>query len=357
MMLPEIMTYPLITIVIATYNSSKLLPTILGAVRHQTYPQDRIEILTVDGGSTDNTQEVARSYGCDVLKNPQTEPVSAKYIGFKAARGKYLVYLDHDEELINANALMEMVETFQRHPNVRTVDSSGYVNPPGYSIFNEYINEFGDPFSFFMYHQSRGANFHLSAIVRKAEEEADDKYSTVFAPSSRNTGLFIENLAAAVATDLEFVRQRVKIDEAQDLCHLFFLLNEQGASFAVSKNNPLRHYSGDTLGKLLVKIRWRVKNNIHHTSAIGAAGFHGRQSFQTKFYRYKKFLFIPYAFSFILPLVDSFWLMATRKKVFYLAHVGLTVYTAWLIVFHMLLRTLGVNPGMKSYDEKKLIEK
>ncbi len=350
------MTYPLITIVIATHNSSKILPTILGAVRQQTYPQDCVEVFAVDGGSTDNTHEVARSYGCVVLENPQTEPVSAKYIGFKAARGKYLVYLDHDEELINANALMEMVETFRRHPNVRTVDSSGYVNPPGHSIFNEYINEFGDPFSFFMYRQSRGANFHLSAIARKAKVVADDELATVFAPSPRNTGLFIENLAAAVATDLEFVRQCVKIEEAQDLCHLFFLLNEQGASFAVAKNNPLRHYSGDTLKKFLGKVKWRVKNNIHHTSGVGAAGFHGRQSYQSKFFRYKKFLFIPYAFSLILPLADALWLVATRKKVFYLAHVGLTIYTAWLIVFHILLRTIGVKPGMKSYDENKLIK-
>lgn len=350
------MAYPHITIVIATYNSSEILPKILGAVRHQTYPQDCVEVFVVDGGSTDETHEVARSYGCVVLDNTEVEPVNAKYIGFNAARGKYLVYLDHDEELINTNALMEIVEIFRRYPNVRSVASTGYVNPPGYSIFNEYINEFGDPFSFFMYRQSCGANYHLSAIARKATVVTDDEYATVFAPSPRNTGLFIENLAAAVVTDLEFVRQCVKIERAQDLCHLFFLLNEQGASFAVAKGNPLRHYSGITLKKFLAKIKWRVKNNIHYTSGVGAAGFYGRQSYQSKFFRYKKFLFIPYASSIILPLADALWLVVTRRKVAYLAHVGLTAYTAWLIVFHLLLHTLGVRPGMKTYDEKKLIK-
>jgi glycosyltransferase involved in cell wall biosynthesis len=310
----------------------------------------------VDGGSTDNTRELALGYGCLVLENAKTEPVNAKFIGFNAAHGKYIVYLDHDEELINANALMEMVESFRRHPNVRTVDSSGYVNPPGYSIFNEYINEFGDPFSFFMYRQSRGANFHLSAIVLKAKMATEDELVTVFSPSPRNANYLIENLAAGVATDLEFVRQWVKIEKAQDLGHLFILLNRQGASFAVSKNNPLRHYSSDTLKKFLSKIKWRVKNNIHHTSGVGAAGFHGRQSYQSKFFRYKKLLFIPYAFSLILPLADALWLMATRKKVLYLAHVGLTVYTAWLISLHMLLSYFGVKPEMRSYDEKKLIK-
>jgi hypothetical protein len=106
----------------------------------------------------------------------------------------------------------------------------------------------------------------------------------------------------------------------------------------------------------MAKIRWRVKNNIHHTSAIGAAGFHGRQSHQPACFRYKKFLFLPYAFSIVLPLADAVWLTATRRKLVYLTHVWLTLYTAGLIVWHLLLRSLGVKPGLKSYDEKKLIK-
>ncbi|MFC4161777.1 glycosyltransferase family 2 protein [Chitinimonas lacunae] len=351
------MDYPLISVVIATYNSTKLLPVVVGALRRQRYPQDRIEILAVDGGSTDHTRAMAAEMGCTVLDNPLTEPVNAKYVGFQAARGKYLIYLDHDEEIVNPDAFAEVVETFRRHPGVRTVDSSGYLNPEGYPIVNEYINEFGEPFSFFMYRQSRGMGFHLPAVARRAPVAADDELATVFAASPANNVLFIENLAAAVTTDLEFVREQIPIRQAQDLCHLFFLLNAAGAGFAVAKRHPLRHYSGDNWGKFLAKIRWRIKNNVHHLDQVGAAGFHGRQSFQPRGLRYKKFLFLPYAFSLVLPLLDALWLAATRRQALYLSHPALTLYTACQIVYHVGLKALGRRPDMKSYDEKTLIKR
>ena len=348
---------PLVSVVIATYNSARLLPMAVGALRRQTYPADRIEVLAVDGGSTDRTRELARELGCQVIDNPMTEPVHAKYLGFMAAKGKYIAFLDHDEEIVNPEAIAELVETFRRHPGVRTVDSSGYLNPEGYPIVNEYINEFGEPFSFFMYRQSRGMGFHLPAVARKARRAADDELATVFSPSPANDGLFIENLAACVMTDLEFVKSRIEINQPQDLCHLFFLLNRAGAEFAVAKRNPLKHYSGDTWGKFLAKIRWRVKNNIHHLDQVGAAGFHGRQAFQPPGLKLKKFLFLPYAFSIVLPLADAVWLAATRRQALYLAHPALALYTAWQIVYHIGLRCLGRSPGMKSYDEKQLIKR
>lgn len=349
--------YPMVSIVIATFNSAQLLPIILGAVRKQTYPQDRIEILAVDGGSTDHTKAIARELGCIVLDNDKTEPVNGKYIGFQAARGKYLVYLDHDEELQNPDAIRQMVEVFRRYPAVRLVDSSGYITPPNYSVVNDYINEFGDPFSFFMYRQSRGMGFHLPAVMRRGEVEADDEYATVFRASPKNKALFIENLASGMMTDLEYVREKIPIQRGPDLCHLFFLLNDKGASFAVAKNNPLMHYSGDTFAKLLAKIRWRVKNNIHQTDAVGAAGFHGRQQYQPVSFRYRKYLFIPYAFTLIPLLVDAILLTATRRKLLYFSHVFLTLYTAVQILHQMALRLVGMKPAMRSYDEKSVINK
>ena len=346
---------PMVSIVIATFNSGQMLPIILRAVRKQTYSQNRIEILAVDGGSNDNTKDIAQSFGCLIFDNPKTEPVNAKFIGFQAARGKYLIYLDHDEELQNPDAIMQMVETFRRYPTVRSVDSSGYVSPPKYTIVNDYINEFGDPFSFFIYRQSRGAGFHLPAVARKAVIEADDEYATVFCASPKNNALFIENLAGCVMTDLEYVRNSIVIEESQDLCHLFFLLNKKGASFAVAKNNIIVHYSGDTFSKLLAKIRWRIKNNIHQTDAVGAAGFHGRQIFQAASFSYKKYLFIPYAFLLLPPLLDAIWLAVTRRKLFYISHIYLTLYTAVHILYQMSLRLFRIKPAMRSYDENKLI--
>ena len=95
------MNYPIVSIMIATFNSEKVLPRTLDAIRAQTYPQDKLEILAIDGGSTDSTLEIAKNLGCKIIDNPKTEPTYAKWLGFSKCTGKYLITIDHDEVMEN----------------------------------------------------------------------------------------------------------------------------------------------------------------------------------------------------------------------------------------------------------------
>src|SRR5690606_36663119 len=54
---------PLVSFVIAARNAERYLPVCLRRIRQQTYPQSSIEILVVDGGSTDRTCEIATAEG------------------------------------------------------------------------------------------------------------------------------------------------------------------------------------------------------------------------------------------------------------------------------------------------------
>jgi glycosyltransferase involved in cell wall biosynthesis len=49
---------PLVSVVLATRNESKLLRQALSALSRQTYPADRYEIIVIDDGSQDDTREV-----------------------------------------------------------------------------------------------------------------------------------------------------------------------------------------------------------------------------------------------------------------------------------------------------------
>lgn len=55
-----------------------------------------VEILVIDGMSTDHTREIAKSYGdiVKVVENPRRNAAAAMNIGIKAARGNYIVRID-----------------------------------------------------------------------------------------------------------------------------------------------------------------------------------------------------------------------------------------------------------------------
>ena len=53
---------PSISIVIPVFNSKATLRLCLESIRGQNYPRDKIEIIIVDAGSTDNTLDIARQF-------------------------------------------------------------------------------------------------------------------------------------------------------------------------------------------------------------------------------------------------------------------------------------------------------
>ena len=114
------------------------------------------------------------------------------------------------------------------------------------------------------------------------------------------------------------------------------------------KNDSVIHYSAATIKSYLKKIRARVKNNIYGTN-MGLGGFVGREKYYDKWYKIKKFLFVPYCLSIVLPLIDSLHLYFTRKKLIYFIHPFLCLYTFLLIVFYYVLKLVGFRPKFTGY--------
>ena len=347
-----------LTIIIATFNSDKLLPLVLDAIKKQSFPKDKMEIIIMDGGSRDKTLEIAKKYGCKVINNPRTEPVYAKFLGYTKAQGRYIIYLDHDEVMENKDSLLHKYDIFQKKKDVYAVIGSGYKNPKGYPIINNYINEFGDPFSAFMYGLSKDARFFLKEMKNCYQLVEEKKHYAVFNLAGIKDMPLIELCAGGSMFDAQFMKKEFPetTKRPELIPHFFYLLQSKSPFIAMTKNDALNHYSADTLTKYLNKIRWRVKNNIYHVANMGASGFSGRQKYSGNFFKYKKYLFFLYVYTVVFCLFDSIKLSLTRKNIYYLIHFPLCIFTANLIVYHFLRKLFGYLPKLESYGGKQLVK-
>lgn len=90
---------PKISIVIPAYNRANVIGRAIKSVLLQTY--DNFEIIVVDDGSTDNTKDIVESFADDrisyVCQKNSGAPV-ARNTGLKIAKGKYIAFLDSDDE-------------------------------------------------------------------------------------------------------------------------------------------------------------------------------------------------------------------------------------------------------------------
>ncbi len=87
----------LLSVVIPTFNRHHYLRECIDSVLAQTY--SNIEILVVDDGSTDETNELLRSYGDSIRYHyqPNSGQSTARHFGIKNTCGEFLCLFDSDD--------------------------------------------------------------------------------------------------------------------------------------------------------------------------------------------------------------------------------------------------------------------
>ena len=95
-MITENRTLPFVSVVIPMYNAAATLEACLESLKRLDYPSDRLEILCVDGRSTDESCAIARTYPVRLIDNPRRGVVSGRNRGFDAAQGEFIAFSDAD---------------------------------------------------------------------------------------------------------------------------------------------------------------------------------------------------------------------------------------------------------------------
>lgn len=85
-----------ISVVIPAYNEEKYIGKTLSSIKELKTENLDIEVLVVDGGSTDKTEEIAKSYGARVIKEPHKGIGFARQQGLLHAKGEIVAFTDAD---------------------------------------------------------------------------------------------------------------------------------------------------------------------------------------------------------------------------------------------------------------------
>jgi glycosyltransferase involved in cell wall biosynthesis len=115
------------TVVVTTHNYAHLLPDALRALAAQTV-QD-FELLIVDDGSTDNTEDVIQQFrslfqDCHYLRKPNGGPADARNFGLQKAQGTHVAILDADD-VWSPRYLETVWQKFQSTPQTEVVFCDG----------------------------------------------------------------------------------------------------------------------------------------------------------------------------------------------------------------------------------------
>lgn len=116
---------PLISIVIPVFNEAILLPHTLDSI--DANPDEK-EIIVVDGGSTDGTQECAKQRGAMLISSPVLNRAQQMNLGAQAATGDVLLFL-HADTLLPQTALQEIRRVLLEEKIVGGAFSRNYDHP------------------------------------------------------------------------------------------------------------------------------------------------------------------------------------------------------------------------------------
>ncbi len=145
----------IVSYVLGILNAERTLRECLDSILMQEYPKKDYEIIVIDGGSTDNTLEIVKSYmnrekNIKIFHNPHKLSEGkgmGKDQGVSKSKGKFIVFLDHDNILLNKNWIKHILEPFK---DKRVMASQSLTSPQNKDTnFLKYINALGveDPFA------------------------------------------------------------------------------------------------------------------------------------------------------------------------------------------------------------------
>jgi glycosyltransferase involved in cell wall biosynthesis len=238
------MNFPKLSVVICTYNNKELVKRCLDSIFSQDYKN--LEVITVDGGSTDGTLNLLKKYNVILINNKKRFPEGkgmGKDQGYKKASGKFILFIDQDNKLVKKNTITNLVKPLINNNNIFGSACPLFIDKDD-SLTNRYLSYVGtDPFAIF-----RSLEGKLALNNIKLEDKKD--YFTY-------TFTLMDNLCTGGNVFLYRKSALDKIDGyTQDVDVIRDLVKNGFNKLAIPKNTFTHHIT--TIGFLdFLKKRWK----------------------------------------------------------------------------------------------------
>lgn len=134
------MKEPLVSVVIPTFNNERTIGECLNCLENQNYPKNKVEIIIIDGGSTDKTLEICKQYTKIILKNPFKVEETGRVIGIKQSKGEIIGLVDADNFLVDKNTIKGLIQPFLNNENVVFTEPKFYSSRKNDDKITKYIS-------------------------------------------------------------------------------------------------------------------------------------------------------------------------------------------------------------------------
>jgi len=115
---------PLVSIIVPSYQQARFLRVAIDSILSQKYKP--LEVLVLDGGSTDGSRKILESYGDAIWFRSQPDRGQCHAIneGFERSKGKYVAWLNSDD-FYYPGAIAHAVEVLKNNPDTGLVYGEG----------------------------------------------------------------------------------------------------------------------------------------------------------------------------------------------------------------------------------------
>ena len=146
----------LVSVVIPAYNAENTIIECLKSVKEQTYTN--LEVIVINDGSKDNTAGILETYKKEnkdfpliiyTIKN--SGPATARNIGIKHSRGKYIAFLDSDDKWLPTK-IEKQIYYLEKYPEINllgcdyTIGKSSRTDKDGIMFISKRQLLFKNPF-------------------------------------------------------------------------------------------------------------------------------------------------------------------------------------------------------------------